>query len=310
MFERLKDIFYFRRRQVYGSLSLLLVVGALVAANFYVLRRSSEPAADTADSLWQAEYETFERHCLTIDSTRRSRYARHDYNQGGTKRHDDAFFQNNITVPVHDFDPNTADSLTLIKIGFSPYVTRNIMRYRAKGGVYRSAEQFGRTYGLDSAAFAAVKTHLMFAADTASAKTVYISMKRDTVVELNYCDTADLVKLRSIGSYRARSIVAYRKRLGGFYDYAQLAEISIPADVIDSLRRYSTLDKGKIRKINLNKASVGALKAHPYISFDQAKAIYELRRMKIALDSPEQIRRLDCISDSDYERLRHYLTAE
>lgn len=46
------------------------------------------------------------------------------------------------------FDPNTADSLTLGRLGLSPYQIRNIYRYRAKGGQYHRPEDFKKLYGL------------------------------------------------------------------------------------------------------------------------------------------------------------------
>ena len=46
------------------------------------------------------------------------------------------------------FDPNTADSLTLIRVGLSPFQVRNILRYRQKGGAYHRPEDMKRLYGL------------------------------------------------------------------------------------------------------------------------------------------------------------------
>ena len=39
-------------------------------------------------------------------------------------------------VETFPFDPNTADSTTLLRLGFSPSMVRGIYRYRAKGGRY------------------------------------------------------------------------------------------------------------------------------------------------------------------------------
>lgn len=59
--------------------------------------------------------------------------------------------QKTHTVPVlHAFDPNTADSVTLLQLGLPPFVVRNILRYRQKGGVFRSATAFSKIYGLSS----------------------------------------------------------------------------------------------------------------------------------------------------------------
>ena len=46
------------------------------------------------------------------------------------------------------FDPNSADSTQLLRLGLQPWQVRNIYKYRAKGGVYRSKEDFARLYGL------------------------------------------------------------------------------------------------------------------------------------------------------------------
>lgn len=46
------------------------------------------------------------------------------------------------------FDPNTADSTTLIRVGLSPYQVRNLLKYRHKGGQYHRPEDMKSLYGL------------------------------------------------------------------------------------------------------------------------------------------------------------------
>lgn len=46
------------------------------------------------------------------------------------------------------FDPNTADSTQLLRLGLRPWQVRNIYKYRAAGGRYRKPEDFARLYGL------------------------------------------------------------------------------------------------------------------------------------------------------------------
>ena len=45
-----------------------------------------------------------------------------------------------VAIPLCLFDPNTADSATLVGLGLAPWQARNMLRYRAKGGVYRRAD--------------------------------------------------------------------------------------------------------------------------------------------------------------------------
>ena len=56
--------------------------------------------------------------------------------------------------------------------------------------------------------------------------------------------------------------------------------------------------------------NVERLQRHPYLSFEQAKAIYELRRKKIHLDNIEQLQRLDCFTDEQLQQLLPYLNFE
>ena len=46
------------------------------------------------------------------------------------------------------FDPNTADSTQLLRLGLKPWQVRSIYRYRAKGGVFSEPADFARVYGL------------------------------------------------------------------------------------------------------------------------------------------------------------------
>lgn len=52
------------------------------------------------------------------------------------------------------FDPNTADSTALLRLGLKPWQVRNIYKYRASGGVYSRPDDFARLYGLTAASFA------------------------------------------------------------------------------------------------------------------------------------------------------------
>ena len=46
------------------------------------------------------------------------------------------------------FNPNTADSATLLQVGLKPWQVKNLMAYRRAGGSWKNAEDFKRLYGL------------------------------------------------------------------------------------------------------------------------------------------------------------------
>ena len=62
------------------------------------------------------------------------------------------------------------------------------------------------------------------------------------------------------------------------------------------------------RTISVNKASVKHLSRHPYLRFEQAKAIYEFRRKHVHLDSIQQLRELEGFDEELLQKLTPYLS--
>lgn len=251
-------------------------------------------------------------------------------------------------VSLHPFDPNTADSLTLIQLGLRPWQVSNMMRYRAKDGRFRTPEDFSRLYGLTDSAYQtlrpyiaidtmpfhrerlarqvrdslrrdSVRAHYKALRDSAhradnlrrdSLRTAYPKReKRDTVLELNTADTASLQLIRGIGRYMAANIVHYRNQLGGFVSVEQLHDeaLSRTYRLADSILLHFTVEPDSVHPIPVNLSSMETLRRHPYINFEQADAIYTLRRRMIRLRSIHDLEQLDCLSPNDLLRLTPYL---
>jgi len=128
-----------------------------------------------------------------------------------------------------------------------------------------------------------------------------------TVVNLNTADTIELKKIPGIGSNIASMIVGYRKQLGGFYDVSQLSEINLD---YEQLQPWFSIDENDIQRINVNKSSVDYLRRHPYINFYQAKAIVEYRRLYGNIKNLRVFTLYEEFSDTDFERLSHYISFE
>lgn len=114
-----------------------------------------------------------------------------------------------------------------------------------------------------------------------STRTSRRSAKTDEMVELNSADTTRLKMLRGIGSGYAKMIVAYREKLGGFYEVPQLLEVyKFPDETYQKIKHQLSVDTTLIRKIKINQATVKQLKSHPYISYYQALSIVENRELQ------------------------------
>ena len=223
----------------------------------------------------------------------------------------------------HRFDPNTADSLELLSVGLSPYVARNILRYRKAGGFFREPDDLARIYGLHDTVFARIKPYIaiplsleeqqaVVVSDTMRRKHPYASYmqakyKPGKFVELNTADTTELMKIPGIGPVRAQKIVAYRRSLGGFHYISQVHEAY---DLPEHLGDWVHISVPKVEKLYINKSSLSQLQAHPYLNFYQARAIVELRKREGDIRSIRQLLFLNEFTKADLVRLEPYLSFE
>ena len=135
-------------------------------------------------------------------------------------------------------------------------------------------------------------------------------IKKDTFLDLNHCDTTALQYIRGIGRYTAIRIVEYREQLGGYYSPAQLKDEYFSKLTLDTLLYRFSARPEDVRMIDVNNCNTEELNRHPYLRFKQAKAIYELRRKYIRLNSIEDLRRLNELDSADLQRLQYYLRFE
>lgn len=221
------------------------------------------------------------------------------------------------------FDPNTADSTQLLRLGLQPWQVRNIYKYRAAGGIYRKPEDFAKLYGLTVKQYRELEPYIHISSDYLPASTLvrhepksqsevrvsaqhHYSMKiRETEhVVLNTADTTALKTVPGIGSYFARRIVQYGQRLGGYVNIDQLDEIE---NFPQESKHYFVVEGSHPHKLNVNKLSLDELKRHPYINFFQAKAITDYRRLHGPIKSLQDLRLSKDFPPETIERLLPYV---
>lgn len=135
-------------------------------------------------------------------------------------------------------------------------------------------------------------------------------VKKDTILDLNHCDTTELQLIRGIGHFSAVQIVRYREQLGGYYSPTQLTDEPLAQCHLDTLLTHFTADTADIRTLNINTCSVEQLQRHPYLHHQQAKAIYTLRRQRTRLRSIDELQSLPDLTEQDLLRLAPYLRFE
>ena len=210
------------------------------------------------------------------------------------------------------FDPNTADSTQLLRLGLQSWQVKNIYRYRAKGGIYRKKEDFARLYGLTVKQYRELEPYIRISKDYLPAATLLesngqngrdgkdghdasssdtlrypVKIKENEHVVLNMTDTTELRKVPGIGAYYAKEIARYGKWLGGYVSVDQLDEIE---DFPQEAKKYFVIQGASPKKLNVNKLSLQELRKHPYINYYQAKTIVDYRRLHGNIKSLEDLR--------------------
>lgn len=219
------------------------------------------------------------------------------------------------------FDPNTADSTQLLRLGLQPWQVRNIYKYRAAGGIYRKKEDFARLYGLTVKQYRELEPYIHISADYLPASTLIKEERRteryerDTLrypvkiaegehIDLNVADTSLYKKVPGVGSYYSRKIAEYGRRLGGFVSADQLDEIeNFPSEA----KKYFSVNASDVHQLNVNRLSLNELKRHPYINYYQAKAITDYRRLHGPLHSLDDLRLLPDFPAEAIKRLEPYV---
>lgn len=126
-----------------------------------------------------------------------------------------------------------------------------------------------------------------------------------TTINLNTADTLLLQRIPGIGPAYARSIVGYRDRLGGFISATQLTEIEyLPAGIEKWCRVESSTP---IRRLALNRATFKELIRHPYLNYEQVKAIVNRRQKMGDLRGWKDLGNSPHFSPRDTMRLSPYV---
>ena len=226
------------------------------------------------------------------------------------------------------FDPNTVDSLTLIGFGLKAWKVKNFLHYRAAGKVFRSAEDMGNTYGWEEEDVALLAPYVQVGEKykrnvekeprRASKETWERKEERPerasnkfhtlTMVDVNTADTTQLRRIPGVGEKISDAIVRYRQRLGGFHSVNQLLDIKIVSPEL--LEWFTVSSSPDIQRININKASFQALNNHPYISYEQTKALLQYIRLYGEVKDEETLLSTGIFTKDELERLRPYIAYE
>ena len=205
------------------------------------------------------------------------------------------------------FDPNVVSYTELVKIGFNQFQANNILEYRKKGGRINQPKDLLKIYGIDSQLYQRISGFVIIT-DITSNRTVNIIDGRSKV-ELNSCNSEDLIKLNGIGEVLASRIIKYRNLLDGFYSINQLLEVyGFPVETLHKIKAEIVVDTTQIKMIRLNFADFPEIRKNPYLKKEEINSILKYRSLNGPFNSLKQLDELNLIDSLTFVKITHYFT--
>ncbi len=129
--------------------------------------------------------------------------------------------------------------------------------------------------------------------------------------ELNTIDSATLVRIPGIGEGTARSILQYRRQLGGFYSPEQLREKLTWEYALPYLDIWCNdwfwADEQFVQKLKINQLSFKELLRHPYLNYEEVKALVKWRDRHGKINGVSDLEQLGVFTPEKLDKLLHYV---
>lgn len=231
------------------------------------------------------------------------------------------------SVKAFHFDPNTISGDSIRLLGVDARTSRNFIKYRQKGVVFKSKEQFYKVYGMDkfrhhldsliefkmgSTKKEETQSGRIVESSSTPKKEVADSNPIPTVkirtLDINEADSFEWQLIKGIGEKLAGRIVRYRDRLGGFLDVDQIEEVyGIKPETFLAISHLLTVDKKQIRKIPINLCTEKDLAGHPYIGRKKAAILARYLKNKGHLNAITDLAASKLFDDEELNKIEPYL---
>lgn len=296
----IKDYLSFSRKERNGIILLFAIIIIIIIA--YILLPLININQEFNLSEYENEIENFERSLEPV--TKKKLYnpgikpGMTDYNR----------------PPLFRFNPNTAKTDDLKKLGFKQNVISNIVKYRNKGGCFYRKEDLLKIYGIDTSLFYRLVPYIYLNINDSMKKYEdgYSNNPENQYYEkinINKADTLLISELLGKNNSISERIIKYRNLLGGFVNKNQLYEIyGLNRQQYNLVINNVIIDTALIRRININTADEQRLGRHPYLNKYYARAIIKYRSFKGEIKSINELAVNKILPENIFSRIRPYLS--
>lgn len=129
--------------------------------------------------------------------------------------------------------------------------------------------------------------------------------------DINTANATQLRTIKGIGEVLSARIVKFRDKLGGFVRPGQYEEVyGLHPEVVQCLKKNVYIRSGfRPQCLNINTADIRTLVAHPYLTYQQAKAVVRYREQHGSFASVEALDAIFLMDKTTLKKIRPYLVA-
>lgn len=325
-----RDLLYIGKAQRKGLLILALLILLALAVRWYILSSVEPSSILSAVQIEETQTSVAENASpKKIDMDNRS---------SKTER-------SVIKESLSTFNPNTISASDLSRYHLPKFIIKNFIKYRDAGATFYNMNDVRRVYGMNDKYIEMLTPYLRFeprgrdkvnkqmkstskgppsirmkstfdktstvsAKDTSNYRRRFPTKKAilDHKVDINSCDTSDLMKIKGIGKYYASRILKFRDAIGGFYSMSQIADTyGLKPEAFTHIKNNVIIDATKIRRLSINKLEYKGLVKHPYIGAKEAKIVLRYRKKHGSFHDIESVIKSHAFTPEKLDAIRPYL---
>ncbi len=217
---------------------------------------------------------------------------------------------------IHPFNPTLLTDFNGYKLGMTTEEIDRVIRFRESGKWFNSTAQFQKVSKVSDSLLAQISPYFkwpkwMQEQRKSSQKSNFKKRWKTTQEKggLNKVSYDDLVAIDGVDEDAATAIIRHRDKLGGYQvDFQIYSVYGVDKSVKRLvLNHYTVKNKPEIHFVNVNTATASDLATVPLLNFDLAKEIVDYRTLREGINSLEELKDLEGMTDFKYDIIALYL---
>ncbi len=196
-----------------------------------------------------------------------------------------------VEKKIYPFNPNFISDYKGYKLGMTTAEIDRLFAYRKQGKYVNSPQEFQAITKISDSLLRAISPYFKFPDWVKNKKEnvgyVYyenkplVKKEKKVLIDINQATQEDLVKIYGVGEVISKRILTFKESLGGFVSMEQMKDIwGLSPEVIESLNNnFKIMNSPKVKKIDINNASLKEIAQFPYFKYPLAKEIVIYRSM-------------------------------